>query len=214
MAKPLTLSVVAATALSAATLCVVASLVACSSSSNGNLGDGGLGYSGEPPPSRVYLNASMTAGAAGADVCGVAEPSFLVIGSPAKSVADGETQAGVLVKVSCSVTANTDGSFQVTAGVVSGDSSVTLMGRVTSTGTQTNVRGVFERSYFGHFEAADCTVRYDANPSMGVALGRVWGTLDCPDMADASQSRMGPDGGPIARSCHAVAEVKLEDCVQ
>ena len=141
-------------------------------------------------------------------------PSFLVIGSPTKSVADGETQAGALVKVTCSVTANTDGSFQVTAGVVAGDSSVTLMGRVTSTGSQANVRGVFERSYFGHFEAVDCTVKYDTDPAMGVALGRFWGTLDCPDISDASQSRMAPDGGPTPRSCHAVAEIKLEDCAQ
>lgn len=167
------------------------------------------------PTAKVFLNAQMTSGLNGSAVCGVTDPSWVVIGSSSASVDDGADQTGVGVKVSCSVTANSDGSFQVNAiGVLGNVGSVTITGKFTTSGDQAGIRGVFQRGDFGHFEDTNCTVSYKNNPFMGVAAGRVWGNIDCPSAADSSQNRQGADGGPTARACEGLAEFKFENCAQ
>ncbi len=179
-----------------------------------SIGIAGCG-SDSQPIARVFLNSQMTAGINGSAVCGVTDPSWVVIGSSAKSADDGSDQTGVGVKASCSVQANADGSFQVNAiGVLGNVGSVTITGKFTTSGDQTGIRGVFQRGDFGHFEDTNCKVSYAANPFMGVAAGRVWGNLDCSSASDASQSRVGPDGGPTARACEGLAEFKFENCAQ
>lgn len=167
------------------------------------------------PTAKVFLNSQLTAGTNGSAICGVTDPTLVVIGSSAASADDGSDQSGVGVKASCSVTANADGSFQVNAiGVLGNVGSVTITGKFTTSGEQTGIRGVFQSGVFGRFEDTNCTVSYKNNPFMGVAAGRVWGNIDCPSAADSFQSRTGADGGPTPRACEGLAEFKFENCAQ
>jgi hypothetical protein len=177
------------------------------------------------PIAKVYINSLMTGRA---DLCGVTDPTWVGIGTAAESVHDGDNDAaGTPVHVSCSITSNADGSFQVNAiGTLGQIGSVTVTGKFTTdrSAPQTGIRAVFQRGDFGHFEQEDCTATYSSlgppptfsaeeNQFTGVAAGRVWATIDCPNAADSTQQRM-VNGMAVARSCDGKAEVKFENCGQ
>ena len=176
--------------------------------------------SDSPPVARAYVSSKVSVGSAGAAACQVTEPTWIVIGTQNSGVNDGDNnEQGVGVHVSCSVTANSDGSFQVNALAALGNiGSVTMTGKFT-TGhgdKQTGIRGVFQRGDgLGHFEESDCTATFestDANfntkdqPNAGVAAGRVWATMVCPQAIDSSHT------SPL--NCNAIAELKFENCSQ
>jgi hypothetical protein len=180
---------------------------------------GGCSDNSTPTP-RAFIDSHMGAGIqAPSQVCGITEPVWVgvgTIGAGGQSVNDGDSQDGKQVNVNCSVSANSDGSFQVNASVtLGGTGSVTINGKLTGSGTQTNVHGVFQRGDFGRFDENDCTIDFSSKSNMGVAAGRVWGVLDCPHASDPSQPRPNPAGGDqVPRACEGTAEFKFENCGQ
>ena len=184
---------------------------------------GGCSDNTTPTP-RAFIDSHMAVGPqAPAQVCGITEPEWVGVGTADSkgfvqtSVNDGDSQDGKQVSVNCSVTANSDGSFQVNASVtLASTGSVTINAKVTGSGQQTGVHGVFQRSDFGRFDENDCTIDFTRVSGMGVAAGRVWGDLDCPHASDPSQPRPNPDGGSeeVAHACEGTAEFRFENCGQ
>lgn len=177
---------------------------------------GGCSDNTSPTP-RVYVSSQMLAGTqAPSQVCGITDPVWVGVGTSTQSVNDGDAQDGKQVNVNCSVSANSDGSFQVNASVtLAGTGSVTINGKLTGSGQQTNVHGVFQRGDFGRFDQNDCTIDFSRVSNMGVAAGRVWGDLDCSHASDPSQPRPNPAGGAqVPRACEGTAEFKFENCGQ
>lgn len=128
-------------------------------------------------------------------------------------VLDGADQGGVPVKVDCAVIDN-GGSFQVDAkGEVEGTEGgvVQLTGTFSPSGKQENVAVTFGRADYGSYTATDCTVSYYAanedenQPSFrGVAAGRVWGFLTCPEVKAPDRNR----------ACKASMQFRFENCAQ
>ena len=175
------------------------------------------GCSGDPQPtSRAYIKSTVGAGVDGSAACGVTDPDWVTIGDPKASKNDGDDQSGLTIHVSCSVKSNGDGSFSVNAiGTLGNKGSLTVNGKFTTSGDQSNIRGVFQRGDFGSFSDTACTVSYSLQPGfMGVAAGRVWGYIDCEHAADPNQQRMDSKGNPIPRTCKAQGEFKFENCSQ
>jgi hypothetical protein len=161
-----------------------------------------------PATPRVTLNAQLGPGGE-KDIndsakCQLVTVPWVVIGDNTHPVSDGEQQTGSGVHVSCTVKPDGDG-FQVSSQTtLDGQGSVTITGRFTAAGDQTNIRAVFTRGDTGSFRQDDCTVDYATNPNMGVAAGRVWGNIRCPHATFADQDR----------TCLAVGEFRFENCAQ
>jgi hypothetical protein len=175
-----------------------------------------------PPPPRAVIDSSLLAGANGSTQCPVDQQEFVTVGgygdgtaaNPASPINNGDSFGGNAVAVSCSVTAAGAG-FNVSAsatldGATGG--SISIIGTFTPTGTQNNIRGVFQSSAFGQFSENDCTFTYDPGSFgnsfdqsfMGVAAGRVWGTLHCPTVTNTTEQRV----------CDGEAELRFENCAQ
>lgn len=172
---------------------------------------GVLGCSSDAPPAtRVYINSDLGPGNNGSAICQISSAPWIQIDNNGGSVTNGEAAtSGARVAAQCTVTSAGDGSFTVYAtasiqGTTGG--SVTVSGKFTTSGAQSNIHGVFQRSDTGSFEEADCTVDYSGNPNMGVASGRVWGKLSCPTITKK-------DSNP-PRACSGNAEFKFENCGQ
>ncbi len=128
-------------------------------------------------------------------------------------VLDGADQGGVPVKVDCAVVDN-GGSFQVDIkGEVEGTEGgvVQLSGSFSPSGKQEGVSVTFGRADYGAYIASDCTVSYyaagedESQPSFrGVAAGRVWGFLSCPEVKSAERNR----------ACRANMQFRFENCAQ
>ena len=96
---------------------------------------GGCSDNTSPTP-RSFIDSHMLAGPeAPAQVCGITDPVWVGVGvadlqgNIQTSVNDGDAQDGKQVSVNCSVSANSDGSFQVNASVtLAGTGSVTING--------------------------------------------------------------------------------------
>jgi hypothetical protein len=101
----------------------------------------------------------------------------------------------------CNVTGEGDG-FQVNVSVtLEGIGSFTANGHFTASQPVTPVQGVFQRQDTGSFSQSDCTATYP-RPEMGVAGGRVWAYIDCPNTKLPAQNR----------TCAAHAEFRFENC--
>lgn len=177
---------------------------------------GGCSDNTAPTP-RAFILSQMHAGSqAPAQVCGVTDPVWVGVGTSDKSVNDGDAQDGKQVNVACSVSANSDGTFKVDVSVTQGGvGSVTINGKLSGSGQQTNVHGVFQRGDFGRFDQTDCTVDFTPGTPMGIAAGRIWGVLTCSHASDPSQPRPNPAGGQqVPRACEGSAEFKFENCGQ
>ena len=68
----------------------------------------------------------------------------------------------------------------------------------------TNIRGVFQRGDFGKFEQRDCTADYSPSTVAGVAGGRVWALMKCPDIVRADQDQ----------HCEGQVQFRFENCTQ
>jgi hypothetical protein len=181
--------------------------------------------SNTPATPNAYVSAVLQGSAdLGTEACGINEASFLEVGASSggggiASADDGSSQGGFNVSVSCSVTANSDGSFQVNALASNGSAGAFgIIGKFTSSGVQTGIHATFSGPANADFSEVDCTVAYSSivepGAPTGVAAGRVWGTVTCPDAVDPGTSEIGPDGGDVSRTCAATAEFKFQNCSQ
>jgi len=178
--------------LGAAAIAVfAASVVACSDPS--------------PATPRIFIASTLGPGSDAENngaVCQLANGPWLDIGTKDGSVNSGDNA----VNVTCTVTHDGDG-FKVSANATqSGQGSLTIVGHFTTTGQQSKISGVFVRNDTATFRDDNCTVDYTADPNMGIAPGRVWGTLTC--------SRASSDQSSPPRVCNGVAEFKFENCAQ
>jgi hypothetical protein len=167
-----------------------------------------------PPARRVILTATFGPGNHTGTECPIAQTDWVDIGSfgnpplvPVRPVQAGGDNGNGPVDVICSVKGNDAAGYDVAASAtLSGLSggTVSITGHFTTTGDQPNINGVFQRQDYGQFREADCTVTFTQNPNMGIAPGRVWGYLTCPNAARADQGRV----------CDAEAEIRFENCDQ
>jgi hypothetical protein len=145
------------------------------------------------------------------DVCKLSPAPWITIGKLGENVTPGDPTVPVnsgdawdghtVTATACNVTTDGDG-FQVNVSVtVDGVGSFSVNGHVTTTPPVTPVQGIFQRSDTGSFRQDDCTITYP-RPEMGVAGGRVWGRIDCPNATFSGQSRV----------CNAYAEFRFENC--
>lgn len=186
-----------------------ATAIACSSNST--------------PAARVYIDSQLSNATGLAGACGITDPVFVGIGTSHQPADDNSSQDNGTVSVSCSVTSNPDGTFNVTASaVVTGASGGSLT--ITTTpghglskdGQQTNVHASFQKTG-QRFQSDNCTVTYDDQDGVrvGVAAGRVGGTLECATVENPDQQVPNPNGmGSIQRTCHARATFRFENCTQ
>lgn len=137
-------------------------------------------------------------------------------GSPpleSRAVKDGETDVGAQggTAVQCSVIATGPEEFDVKASInMAGATggSFTVTGKFKPTGEQTNITATFASRQSGnnYREQAGCRVTYSSG-FQGVAAGRVWGEIICPNAERTSTGT-----GDIA--CEAHATFKFENCDQ
>jgi hypothetical protein len=180
---------------------------------------GVIGCSSDTPASAtVFLTTTVgTSLDYGTAACGVTEADWITIGDTSNPKHDGEDQNGLTVQVSCSVTSNPDGSFNVSArGSLGSRGSLVIGGKFTPglQDTQQGIRGVFQRGDFGAFTDANCTVTYTGSSKVGVAGGRVAGHIDCRAAQDPTQQRMDLMGKPIPRTCEGQGDFRFENCSQ
>lgn len=184
--------------MAAAASTALVSLVACSS--------------GPPPLPLAYVNSTFDGPGTSGAACSFSPGVWIQIKNAPSAPDDavqtgGTTDKGASVTVSCSVHANADGSFAVTATATLGGlggGGLTVSGTFTSMGTQMNIHGVFTRGDTGTYEENDCTVAYDQT-GMGIAAGRVWADLTCPNETRSGES--------MPESCSAQAQFKFENCL-
>jgi hypothetical protein len=167
-----------------------------------------------PPSRRVILSATFGPGSHTSTECPITSTDWVDIGAfgnpplvPVRPVNSGDDNGNGPVDITCSVKGNDSAGYEVAvsatlSGVSGGTLSVT--GHFTTTGDQTGVTGVFQRADYGQFRQNDCTVTFTENQNMGVAPGRVWGTLHCPNVARKDQGRV----------CDGEAQFRFENCDQ
>jgi hypothetical protein len=135
------------------------------------------------------------------------EPALKEGSQPKK---DGDAQGQGKVAIACSVTGAGAGAFNVDATLNMTGPEGGLFhvdGKFTTTGVQQDIHAIFSsRATTNTYEQLDrkCTVTYDTTYE-GVALGRVWGRIDCPN---ATLSGV-PD-----TTCTASATFRFENCAQ
>ena len=149
-------------------------------------------------------------GAIGATTAGAGDQAIPINDGDVDSASGtAATGLGHTVHVSqCSVVAS-NGGYDVSVAVdVDNVGSFSVSGHFTGDGTQNNVHAVFSRADTGGFVEDDCTVDYttaDTNTGHpGIAPGRVWGQLKCPNATYEAQSR----------TCAGFAEFRFENCAQ
>jgi hypothetical protein len=169
-----------------------------------------------PAVPQVYIQASLDPGSHPSNICPLlASASSFTIGSQGSPAQDGSSQNGAGVSVTCTVTPNADGTFNVTANAaVDGQSGGALyisgtfgaapgpVSKITASFTQGGNTGAFK-------DVTECTVTYSGN--QGVAAGRVWGNLECPNAVNMDKAVAGTMG---FWTCEGVAEFKFENCGQ
>ena len=158
---------------------------------------------------QVYIKASMGPTESAPASCMLAPGTdWLDIGSldgqTYTPIANNVTDNGATVTVDCRVTPSAGGFDVSVTTSKTGDTtggSLHIEGQFTATGTQSKIIASFGKASIGNFSANDCTVQF-TNQYMGVAAGRVWGVIDCPDASYPSQMR----------TCDATAEFRFENC--
>jgi hypothetical protein len=165
------------------------------------------------PPPRVVMESTVVQGAHGKQ-CQISSVQWVNIGgfgnpaagTPPRPVEDGTTDNGAAVHVSCSVKKNGSAYDVLAEAQISGPDggTITIVGSFTEQGNQANLRGVFQRGDFGKYEQKDCTADYSPSTVAGVAPGRVWALMKCPNLAR-------PD---IDALCEGQVQFRFENCQQ
>ena len=169
----------------------------------------------EPATSRVTLETELRVGGNGTAACPMTGPLFsigtfgnpgLTPPEPVKPVEDGAADQQGTATIVCAVVASPQGGFDVRASAQLTGATGGLFrieGNFKPEGAQNNIRVTLSKQPFGVFEGTDCTVTY-VTEFQGVAAGRVWGQLDCPN---ANRQDTGA-------SCQALAQFRFENCTQ
>jgi hypothetical protein len=128
---------------------------------------------------------------------------------PSVSVSDGSAAGQGTASVSCSVKANGTDSFAVSATVVESGATgglFTVEGTFKTTGEQDGIRVVASSKQTAnqYIDNGKCVVAAYTG-TQGVAAGRVWGTISCPDAVNTADSN---------RACVVKAEFRFENCAQ
>lgn len=111
--------------------------------------------------------------------------------------------------VGCSVTPSGTDEFTVDATVVLSGATgglFTVKGKFKAQGEQTGINVITSTRSSNTYNQKDggCIVLY-SEPGMGVAAGRVWGSIDCPNAVNTSDDN---------RACRIVAQFRFENCGQ
>jgi hypothetical protein len=167
-----------------------------------------------PPAARAIIDSNMGPGAAGDMACMISSTQWVEIGGfgnppavPVRTVDNNTDNGNGNVTIVCSVKGNDASGYVVSASATLAGSeggTVSISGTFTPTGDQSNISATFQNATFGSFRESDCTASYAANPNMGVAAGRVWATIDCPNIQRPDQNR----------TCAANAQIRFENCDQ
>src|SRR5262249_6598617 len=125
------------------------------------------------------------------------------------AIADGQDFEQGKVSVACSVTSAGNNSFNVTATVDLSGATGGLFrvdGVFSTTGDQNSIHATFSsRRTTNTYDEGDrkCVVRY-TTPFEGVAAGRVWGEITCPNAVNSVAQK----------TCAATATFRFENCSQ
>jgi hypothetical protein len=139
-------------------------------------------------------------------------------GTSNTGVSTGSTWNGKAVAVNCTVSGNDTSGFNVFAEATYGSgslqNSIIIQGHFNGTpGTQTGISGSFldalslsqetlaEAPTTGTNADPGCTISYPL-AGMGIASGRVWAHIDCPNAADLN----------VSVTCDAKADFLFENC--
>lgn len=176
----------------------------------------GCGEDEKATPQAIF-EGNLTRGAESKN-CNDSAKLFSVgeFGTPALAEAsqprkDGDSEGQGKVSVACSVKSAADGAFAVYATVnLTGPEGGLFQvdGLFKPTGTQEGIHAIFSsRATTNTYEQTDstCTVKYDTS-YQGVALGRVWGVIECPN---ATLS-----GSAGETTCTASGTFRFENCAQ
>jgi hypothetical protein len=178
------------------------------------------------PPAlpQVYVMANVNPGSHPSNVCPIlgSVSGWVTIGTTSASVADGDNQNGAAVGVNCTVKSNGDGTFNVTANAAlagpNGGSffvSGPMFAGPPGTTMLSGIVGKFQRGDTGGgqpFVDTNCTVTFSG--SQGVAAGRVWGNIECPNIVDMGQQVAPITTPPMYLTCDGQAEFRFENCAQ
>jgi hypothetical protein len=188
-------------------------LAACSGTAiGGSSEDAGADASHVVAQAAVVWN--VTPGTNSAAGCSAVDDTW-EIGNPESApivtVPNGGTSNGVPVTVNCVVAPKPDG-YTVVANVQYGnDGALTVTGLVTvgangQAETATAMSGVFNDNLglVANLSQNNCTVTFTQNPNMGIAAGRIWGVIDCPQATTTTGSEV----------CDGHAEFIFEGCAQ
>lgn len=124
-------------------------------------------------------------------------------------VKDGDTFEGAKATVVCSVTSAGNETFNVSATLdLSGSAGGVFRvdGQFKTTGQQTGIHAFFSRRFSGNaYDETDraCTVDFTTT-YQGVAAGRVWGQLNCPNAVNTAGDR----------TCAITSNFRFENCAQ
>jgi hypothetical protein len=177
--------------------------------SAGTGGAGGSAGSGTVDPADVYLTSTIGPSSK-SQPCqiGTVTPE-LQIGSDTSGVQTG-TQG---TTVTCSVMSSGSG-FAVSAEVDAEGGSFAVSGAMPSSGTGSGITASLDYGVGGGapvlYSGTNCSVTlanastpgFDPSAGPPIAPGRVWATLDCPDMTVAGQTGV----------CEGVVTFRLENC--
>jgi hypothetical protein len=125
--------------------------------------------------------------------------------APVLPVKDGDAFDQGTASVSCSVVENGDGFDVAAEGELSGATggAMTLQGHVLRGVDSPNVTVSLSRkgeTYTG----STCTVTFNTQAGHGIAAGRIWALVDCPDANAPSEQKV----------CATHAELRFENCGQ
>ncbi|MGA3121689.1 MAG: hypothetical protein ABSF69_13070 [Polyangiaceae bacterium] len=158
----------------------------------------------EPP--MAYVNASISN--PGGGTCNNDEANFLVIGSDQDGGPSNPTRvgSGPGVTVTCSVSAGSNGTFILNLFAQNGLGSATITGSISANGGgPMDIEGSFYQAGGGTYQQSTCSITFVQMPAGGpVAVGRVWGQIDCP---------MATLQGSAGVSCDVSAEFVFENCL-
>jgi hypothetical protein len=167
------------------------------------------------PTAQVAINWSVEVGSNNTTLCPVGGGDTWSIGNPEGNpivtAPAGGSFNGVPVTASCQVAQN-GSTYRVNANAQYGNQgSLTITATITpgSGGAanwpaQTGVQATFSDGTIKEaLSESDCTISFAANPNMGIAPSKIWGTLTCP-------TATATDG----KTCQGQAEFLFESCLQ
>ena len=131
--------------------------------------------------------------------------------APLQVVANGGTANGIPVSVNCDVT-QSGSNYNVVANAQYGtEGALTISGTITvgANGVpnpSTSFTGTFNDhlGLIANMTESNCSVTFTGNPNMGVAPTRIWGVIDCPQVATTNGDS----------TCDGHAEFLFEYCEQ